>query len=83
MRAYKVGDKVVVAKVRGENPDPSLLEMVGNTYKVEAVYQDLRDIYPYLLKGIVGGMGQLCFAEDELVLEEVYNSPLYKAMREE
>jgi hypothetical protein len=65
---FKAGDRVVILL----NMDRAIIESVELNSYVQPFVQG------YRLKGYGGW-----FPFDAIVLEEIYNSPLYKAMKEE
>lgn len=71
MSKFKVGDKIVIPPRK-----------TGYTYnrKIRGTVIDVSQIF-IAIKYSRYGKG--LHSPDELVLEEVYNSPLYKLMREE
>lgn len=69
MSQFKKGDRVVLVRIIEDN----ILEPVeiGDSFIISEVNEHYD--YPY-------SNGRTSFKADELVLESVYNSPLYKAL---
>ena len=73
---FKVGDQVIV--VNGPGLLPSQIDQVGKTLTILSIDEYGPDLYEIYLDDY-----NAYYDADELEFPEVYNSPLYKAMKED
>jgi hypothetical protein len=70
MNSFKVGDRIVVHRL-DENAGYGLTRYLG---EVSVIYAISDGRYPYFIAE------DISFSDYEIISEEVYNSPLYKAL---
>lgn len=71
---FKKGDKVVVARIKFVDDLPEYKKFIGKTV---TIVEDDKEIPKCLTE-----FGYALFYKEELVLKEIYNTPLYHVMSE-
>lgn len=72
---FKIGDRVVVVKITEDYEE--IGRTLGKVFTINYIHPKVT--FPYA----EAGEDRFSYCEEELVLEEIYNSPLYQALKED